>query len=323
MFPTHQRRDRSRGAGAGVGPESSYGSSTLAVHHQPPAHSQYPSNTYPQQHAPLDSSTHSNHSNNSGHAQTYAPYPKWTPPTAPAPAVSMHYPPQQVQHHEQEHHHPHNNYAQEHQPHDHGDYEQDHYHHESHDQDPSHTGLAHEVHHETPYSSESTELLPGQQGYEWKPPAALQAFQAATVQPPVVNDSIPAVVHHQPEPEPEPEPEGNDEQHEHGDDSGFTSFLSWGKLEDPVDIAEFLLNDPVICTVADSSGNTFLHAASDVGNISMVQFFLKNFPEDSSTSLKTQNDQGFEPIHMAAFGGMLHVVGYVIFLFNTVYFIPF
>lgn len=142
------------------------------------------------------------------------------------------------------------------------------------------------------------------------------------MQPPVVNDSIPTVVHHQPEPEPEPEPECNDEhmpepecndeQHEHGDDSGFTSFLSWGKLEDPVDIAEFLLNDPVICTVADSNGNTFLHAASDVGNISMVQFFLKNFPEDSSTSLKTQNDQGFEPIHMAAFGGMLHVVGYVI-----------
>jgi len=96
---------------------------------------------------------------------------------------------------------------------------------------------------------------------------------------------------------------------DHVDDSGFTDFLVWGKLEDPVDISEILMNDPNIGTVADLNGNTFLHAACDVGNISMVQFFLKNFPVDSATSLQTPNSQGFEPIHMAAFGGMLHVIG--------------
>jgi hypothetical protein len=93
------------------------------------------------------------------------------------------------------------------------------------------------------------------------------------------------------------------------EDSGFTNFLTWAKLEDPADVSEILLNDPAIGTVSDSHGNTFLHGACDVGNISMVNFFLKHFPLDSATSLQSPNDQGFEPIHMAAFGGMLHVIG--------------
>lgn len=155
-------------------------------------------------------------------------------------------------------------------------------------------------------AQELTGPVPGQQSYEWKPPAALQAFQTS----PDSSHITPTSPHQQTHEEHSPNnisPQFEEEQPV--DDSGFTSFLSWAKLEDPVDIMDILMNDPAICSVTDIMGNTFLHSACDVGNISMVQFFLKNFPQDSAAALLTRNNQGFEPIHMAAFSGMLHVVG--------------
>ena len=140
----------------------------------------------------------------------------------------------------------------------------------------------------------------GQKGYEWQPPAALQAFQNSA------NDNIenPPMTSSQGETLVE---DHAIEEHENADDE-FTSFLSWAKLEDPADIEETLINDPAIGTVSDLHGNTFLHGACEVGNISLVQYFLKCHPVDSSTSLRHPNNQGFEPIHLAAFSGMMHIV---------------
>ena len=363
MFPNHQRRERSREPHQS---EQQQHQSQYPAQYPPnsqaftPSPQQYPPQGYTQtqqgysenqpssdphllqpdaQQLAFDSSSHSHHSNNNSqtyppqqqhqypppqqqqqypsqqvhqyphqHQQQYppqqqlqqqheqlAPYPKWTPPNNPM--STLHQPPQQQE--------PYPPSETQHPL----------------DQSPPPQGITDP----TPNAS----AVAGHKDYEWKPPAALQAFQSTdnlapssspstTELPPQVEVTEPVtIVHHDPTVIPDQtqgQAQGQGEVHPdqvevEDDSSGFTNFLSWAKLEDPADVSEFLFNDPNIAIVTDAHGNCFLHGACDVGNISMVQFFLKHFPVDSFSSLQLSNDQGFEPIHMAAFGGMLHIVG--------------
>ena len=59
----------------------------------------------------------------------------------------------------------------------------------------------------------------------------------------------------------------------------------------------------------DSDGNTLLHKACEVGNISIVFYLHEKYPSMDYSAL---NSSGMQPLHMACSKGMLHVVMYLV-----------
>ena len=105
---------------------------------------------------------------------------------------------------------------------------------------------------------------------------------------------------------------GKNSQAETDDDSVDLSahdFILWAKMQDPYELSEALSREPALMTKKGAGGDTLLHASADVGNISLVDFLLKNIPvHESKELLRTCNSDGFEPLHVATSSRMLHVI---------------
>ena len=59
----------------------------------------------------------------------------------------------------------------------------------------------------------------------------------------------------------------------------------------------------------DASGNSLLHRACEVGNLSIVHYLHEAFP---AMDCSRENSSGLQPLHVACSNGMLHVVMYMI-----------
>ena len=59
----------------------------------------------------------------------------------------------------------------------------------------------------------------------------------------------------------------------------------------------------------DANGNTLLHSACEVGNLSIVHYLRETFP---AMDCSRMNSSGLQPLHVACEKGMLHVVMYLV-----------
>jgi ankyrin repeat protein len=90
-----------------------------------------------------------------------------------------------------------------------------------------------------------------------------------------------------------------------------SDFIHWAKMQ-PIDVLtqrvvkdRFRLDKGV-----DGKGNTLLHAACEVGNISLVQTLLSL--HSMKTVYSVTNQEGLKPFHVACQRGMIHLAMYLI-----------
>jgi ankyrin repeat protein len=87
-------------------------------------------------------------------------------------------------------------------------------------------------------------------------------------------------------------------------------FIEWACLQTNQEVIKRLEAEHIRADEGtDADGNTLLHKACEVGNISLVSLLHETYPQ---MDCSRNNSSGMQPLHVACAKGMLHVVMYLI-----------
>jgi hypothetical protein len=155
---------------------------------------------------------------------------------------------------------------------------------------------------------------PGHPAYKWTPPVVLQVFQEPPPQPPVsdapISSKYASHSHHHVEAGAHSLAAASIQSNSQEVNSLAKDFVDWAKLQPSQQVIARLAQEGIRGdTIRNSTGNSLLHSACEVGNLSLIYSLVEMY---DAHQFSTFNHEGMQPLHVACRHNMKFVLTFLV-----------